>query len=85
MVTGKLTREGSSHSGNSGRRSGLTQCLPPWTGTKTGRSQKMWADNFAQLDKNGDGLLDRQEVEAAMGLSGGQGNWNRAAEQPEEK
>jgi len=33
----------------------------------------LWADNFAQLDTNKDGVLDRQEVEAALSASRGQG------------
>lgn len=32
-----------------------------------------WADNFSQLDKNGDGFLDRQEIEAACALNAQQG------------
>lgn len=39
-------------------------------GNKDGKISKdeargLWADNFAQIDKNGDGALDRQEIEAA--------------------
>ena len=45
----------------------------------------LWSDNFAQIDKNGDGALDRQEIEAACAAEHSQNHKGQGQEQPNSK
>ena len=87
---GRSTREKSKPSANSGRKnvSTISSRPPPEQGREDHegrRARGLWSDNFAQIDKNGDGALDRQEIEAACAAEHSQHHKGQGQEQPNSK